>query len=60
MFTITPDKLAADARQGLTAAERKVADATAELHRAEGERDRVLSRLLDLDGCHDRRFVPVR
>ena len=59
MHTITPDKLAADTRQELTAAERRVADATAALHRAEGERDRVLSRLLDTEGAHDRRCVAV-
>ena len=30
------------------------------LARLEGERDRLLLMLTDLDGAHDRRFVPVR
>jgi hypothetical protein len=33
---------------------------TAETRRAEGERDSLLSKLLDLDGAHDRRIVGVR
>lgn len=60
MHTITPDKLAADTRQELTAAERRVADATAALHRAEGERDKLVLWLTDLTGCHDRRPTAVR
>lgn len=60
MLTITPDKLASDTRQELLRAERRIADATVELRRREGERDRVLERLTDLDGAHLGRFVPVR
>jgi hypothetical protein len=60
MHTITPDKLASDTRRELHQAEERVARATRWLRACEGERDRLLDRLLDAEGAHDRRFVPVR
>jgi hypothetical protein len=39
----------------LTAANERVALLTAELHRAEGERDRLLREQLDNTGAHDQR-----
>jgi len=55
-----PDKLTSDTRRELQSAEQRIAEATAELRRLEGQRDGVLERLTDLEGAHDRRFVPVR
>jgi hypothetical protein len=60
MTAITPDKLTTDARRELQSAEERVARATNWLAKCEGERDTALARLLDLEGAHDRRFVPVR
>ncbi len=48
----------------LSVVERMIAEATqrqrAELNRLEGQRDRLLLLLTDLEGAHDQRFVPVR
>ena len=48
----------------LSAADRLIAEARErqriELDRLEGQRDRLLLMLTDLEGAHDRRFVPVR
>jgi hypothetical protein len=55
---------AATIRRQLSAIEALIAAATrqhrAELSRLEGQRDRLLLMLTDLDGAHDRRFVAVR
>lgn len=32
----------------------------AELSKLQGQRDKLLLRLTDVEGAHDRRFVPVR
>ena len=61
MLTADPP---ADVHRELHAIERQIADATAQhrehLARLEGQQDGLLLRLTDLDGCHDRHFVPVR
>jgi hypothetical protein len=51
----------ADVRRELQAVERAIADATAEklaeLASLEGQRDKLLARLLDSAGCPDSRFT---
>jgi hypothetical protein len=48
----------------LSAVERMIVEARerqqAELNRLEGQRDRLLLLLTDLEGAHDQRFVAVR
>ena len=47
-------------RQDLARVEARIEQLTNELRRAEGERDGLLSKLLDLEGAHDQRVVAVR
>lgn len=45
----------ADTRQQLEAVERYLARLTEQVRKVEGERDTLLNRLADNEGCHDRR-----
>ena len=41
----------------LTEAERRIAEITAALHKAQGERDAILQQQLDHVGAHDQRYT---
>jgi hypothetical protein len=47
-------------RQELQAVERYLARLVEQARRVEGERDRIVMRLADLEGCHDSRFAGPR
>jgi hypothetical protein len=47
-------------RQRLERVQRLIAALTLNVQQLEGERDRLLLRLTDLEGAHDRRYVPCR
>lgn len=49
-----------DTREKLAQVEKYIANLTAQIDQLEGHRDRLLRELTDLEGAHDRRFVPVR
>ena len=58
MFTTTTNT--ADVHRQLQDVQERAAALTTELRQAEAERDSLVCRLTDLDGCHDRRPVAVR
>ncbi|MEX2175879.1 MAG: hypothetical protein WD872_16070 [Pirellulaceae bacterium] len=60
MLTLNSDKLTNDTRRNLLELSAAIDRLTKLLHRAEGERDRLILALADQEGAHDRRFVPVR
>lgn len=60
MLAITADKLTTDTRRELQAAQERVCRATTWLRQCEGERDKLILALADVEGAHDRRFVPIR
>ena len=58
MFTTTTNTV--DVHRQLQDVQERAAALTTELQQVEAERDTLLCRLTDLDGCHDRRPVAVR